>query len=116
MILALVLTFIAGFGCGSFIYHVLMPSPVERIRRKARHDLKCRLVDGKPIDPLNDYERHLYALSLKRKGKSETEIAEALLGLGLTDIPATKRARYISDILRSVIVDFSINKSMAEVN
>ena len=111
MILAVLIAFVAGLGCGIWFSHVANPSPQERIRRKAKHDLKLRLgKDGLPLNPSNDYERHLYALKLRWEGKSKAEVATALLTLGLGDVPAPKRLGYIQDILNSFIVGFPKEK------
>lgn len=103
-----IITLLIGIGIGCFL--MSLRNPDRQAKSKLEYDLKHRLgPDGKPIYPQNDYERHLYALSLRRQGKNRMEVAKALFDLGLDDIPALKRNRYIADILESAIVGFGGN-------
>ena len=109
MIAIAVVSFLAGLGIGCFVMH-MATNPQRQAQAKLKHDLKHRLgIDGKPLNPLNDYERHLYALSLKKQGKSRAEVAQALFDLGVNDVPAQKREKYIRMVLESTIVGFGEN-------
>ena len=66
--------------------------------------------NGLPEDPLNDYQRRLFARRLKLSGRNQEEIKIALLALGLDDVSPGKRLNYIRDILNSVIVGFPNDK------
>lgn len=102
------ITLLIGIGIGCFL--MSLRNPDKQAQTKLEYDLKHRLgPDGKPLNPQNDYERHLYARSLKLKGKSRAQVARALFDLGMDDIPALKRNRYIADILESALVGFGGN-------
>jgi len=110
-ILGLVTGFLVAAAMIFLVHRGMIGNPVNRIRKKAIRDLKTRLSpEGMPLNYSNDYERHLYALSLKRMGKSRDEIKESLLKL-TADIPHTKRAKYVEDILNSLIVDYKLEDS-----
>ncbi len=107
MLIATVISFVCGLGTGCFLMHLFAKHPEKEAQAKLDYDLRWRLgLDGKPLHPTNDYERHLYALSLKRLGKPRADIEKALYDLGLSDIPVRKRANYVRDILESTIVGF----------
>ena len=58
------------------------------------------------FDPLNDYQRHLYALFLKIAGFSYSDIWTKLYALA-EDVEHRQRKKYIADILHSEIVGFA---------
>ena len=75
---------------------------------KAGLDMQLRLdINGIPLHPGNDYERHLFARRLKLEGKSRDEVRQALIDLGLNDVSDNRRSKYLEDILNSVLVGFS---------
>lgn len=75
---------------------------------KTRRDIESRLdYKGFPINPGNDYERHLFACKLRQEGKERGEVREALFDLGLEDVAENKRDKYVEDILNSILVGFS---------
>lgn len=77
------------------------------LQAKLEMDTVLRLgPDGRPLNPGNDYERHLYARALVGQGLTQAQVAQALLGLGLEDVPPNKRQSYVEDILHSVLVGF----------
>ena len=104
----LVLGIVLGFTSGVLLMRYLRPGPVTVLRRKARRDLATRLENGLPVHPENDYERHLYALSLRLKGKTKEEVTAALWSRPMPDIHQTKRVSYVNDVVSSVIVGFKV--------
>lgn len=107
ILLFLGLGLLLGFVAGRALTCYQRPDPVTMLRRKARQDIAVRLENGLPVHPDNDYERHLYALSLRRQGKTQQEVAAALVALGLSDVHPAKRASYVNDVVNSVIVGFN---------
>lgn len=106
MIAVAVISFLAGIGIGCFVM-LLATNPQRQAQAKLAYDLKHRLgKDGKPLNLLNDYERHLYALSLKKRGYPREKVAQALFDLGLDDVPAPRREKYVKMVLESMIVGF----------
>ena len=97
------------------------PDPFEHISGKFRAKVCADYLDHldgsewdvKNFDPENDYQRHLYALFLKTAGKTKAQIFAALEPL-CTDIkgPATKRSKYIDEVLHSEIVGFTYPNGM----
>ena len=83
---------------------------MQAILDKVEADMSVRLTaEGKPVNPGNDYELHLYARSLRLAGKDRQEVRQALFDTRLPGIPLNKRASYVADILQSVIVGFPDN-------
>ncbi len=85
----------------------------QAMQDKIDFDMGLRLINGKPANPENDYERHLYARKLHLQGHSRDFIKGALLGLGLADVSPKARGRYIEDVLHSAIVGFDDNPEEA---
>jgi len=78
------------------------------LESRLKNDMQLRLgPDGKPVTKGNDYERHLFARKLAEDGKTREQTKQALLELGLDDIPVAKRERYINDVLNSILVGYS---------
>ena len=84
--------------------------PVE-FRAKVTGDLLSHLRAGGrewdhvSFNPLNDYQRHLYALFLRIAGKDENEVARAIYDIAI-DVEPRKRIKYVSDVIHSAIVGF----------
>lgn len=105
------------FGLGGFVVWVFIRprAPAAENNSKITDDLKHRLgADGRPLHPGNDYERHLYALSLRLQGRSRKEVEKALFDLGLKDVSAPKRAEYVRLVLESQLVGFGNIPSFEE--
>jgi hypothetical protein len=80
------------------------------IRGKVEADLKGMTSGrGFRFDVANDYQLHLYALHLRLSGKTEQEITDALMGMPL-QVSDHKKARYVDDIVHSLIVGFPNNE------
>jgi hypothetical protein len=82
----------------------------EGLRGKVEADLEVRASNGGfQLDIANDYQLHLYALYLRINGRGEEEIKNELLGMPL-QVPEHKKARYVDDIVHSLIVGFPNNE------
>lgn len=81
-------------------------------RGKVARDLSSyikanRTWDFNKFNPLNDYQRHLYALFLKLADIPYQKIQTTLFILS-QDVSLKQRQRYIDDILHSEIVGFPL--------
>lgn len=107
-----ILCILAGVGVGYWIAYVLY-TPEKQMMAKVHRDMKHRLdKDGLPLNPLNDYERHLCALNLKFKGETREYIANVIEILA-KDVPEKKRHQYAKDVLKSTIVNFPMEVESA---
>ena len=83
----------------------------EKFRGKVGMDLLAHVDETRKtwrqdnFDPLNDYQRHHYALFLKIAGRSYSDIWTTLYALA-KDVEHRQRKKYITDILHSEIVGF----------
>lgn len=80
-------------------------------RKKVASDLLAHqdaqgLWDTARFDPLNDYQRHLYALHLRLADVTFNAIWGQLYTLS-TDVSEHQRQSYVDDVMHSEIVGFS---------
>lgn len=81
-----------------------------KFRGKVAHDFlahldKDRRWDAAKFNPLNDYQRHLYALFLRLADFSFDEVWVRIHTLA-SDVGPRQRGRYVDDVLHSQIVGF----------
>ena len=57
------------------------------------------------FNPLNDYQRHLFALFLRIAGWNEAQVYARIYQLS-TDVPRNKKESYVKDVIHSAIVGF----------
>ena len=80
-------------------------------RKKVATDFLSHLVlgtrqwDHKRFNPLNDYQRHLYALFLRLAGFNEAQVFAQVYHLS-TDVERQRRERYVNEVIHSAIVGF----------
>ena len=82
----------------------------EQFRGKVAQDLldhttPDKLWDFDKFNPLNDYQRHLYALFLRLAGIDEAKVWAKIYSLA-TDVELRSRQRYVNEVIHSAIVGF----------
>ena len=83
----------------------------QEYRGKVARDLVGLLTqehrwDYEKFNPLNDYQRHLYALFLRLAGIPGRDVWKQLWAISV-DVSESQRYRYIEDVMCSSIVGFT---------
>jgi len=67
----------------------------------------ARTWDDEKFNPLNDYQRHLYALFLRASGVAYTSVWAQIYVL-CTDVGRRQKDQYVNEVLHSTIVGFTL--------